>query len=107
MCRRYRISWTSWSSSAADAVTVGGVQRTGGLKLKLEAATPHDRRTRFAEVQLSDGSGENDHVLVTDSAGRMRFRLPDGDYRLRILDGQEARFVVSDRRWTTVRLQLA
>ncbi len=82
------------------------MQPAGGLKLKLEAATPDDRRTRFAEVQLSDGNGENDRVLVTDSTGRMRFRLPDGDYRLRILDGQEARFAVQDRRWTMVRLRL-
>ncbi|HWD86290.1 MAG TPA: hypothetical protein VG321_11095 [Solirubrobacteraceae bacterium] len=82
------------------------MQHAGGLKLRLEAAPPDDRRTRFAEVQLSDASGENDRVLVTDSAGGMRFPLPDGDYQLRILDGPEARFAVHDRRWTMVRLRL-
>jgi hypothetical protein len=57
-------------------------------------------------VQLSDGNGENGRVLETDSTGRMRFRLADGDYRLRISDGQETRFAVQDRRWTAVRLRL-
>ena len=102
-------SWTIWSRDCtgfAQPRYRGCVQRAGGLKLKLEPATRGDRRTRFAEVRLSAGADENDRLLVTDSAGRMRFRLPDGDYRLRVLDGQERRFAVRDQRWTTVRLRL-
>jgi hypothetical protein len=81
--------------------------RSGGLKLRLETSTRDDRRTRFAQVQLSDVNGEHDRALVTDSAGRMHFRLADGHYRLRVLDGPETRFAVHDQRWTTVRVRLS
>lgn len=82
------------------------MQDLGGLKLRVKAASPGDRRTRFAQLELSDGDGGNQRVLVTDASGRMRFHLPDGDYRLRISDGLETRFAVRDQRWTTVHLRL-
>jgi hypothetical protein len=44
---------------------------------------------------------------VTDARGRMRYRLPDGEYQLSLLGGPRVLLVVSDRCWTTVRLQLA
>ena len=79
----------------------------GGLKLALQAATRDDRRLRFAQVKLRTAGIEDEFSLVTDARGRMRYRLPDGEYQLSLLTGPCVRFVVRDRCWTTVRLQLA
>ena len=46
-------------------------------------------------------------TAVATVAGRMRYRLPDGEYHLSLLGGPCVRFAVRDRCWTTVRLQLA
>ena len=80
---------------------------TGGLKLALQAASRDDRGLRFAQVKLRPAGIEDALSLVTDARGRMRYRLPDGEYHLSLLGGQCVRFVVRDRCWTTVRLQLA
>jgi hypothetical protein len=82
------------------------MRTVGGLKLALEGATRNDRRVRFANVSLSAADGKDDVALVTDSQGRMRYRLPDGEYLLHMTEGQESRFTVRDGRWTTVRLRL-
>jgi hypothetical protein len=81
------------------------MQAAGGLKLTLTPPTRDSRRTRFAQVVLDGGSGEG-HLLVTDSRGRLRYRLPDGQHRVRVLGGEEAQFVVEGGRWTAVRLAL-
>jgi hypothetical protein len=78
---------------------------TGGLKLTLEPRTRDDRRTRFAQVTL-DGASDVDTVLVTDSRGRLRYRLPEGQYRVRLLGGEEQQFLVEENRWAAVRLAL-
>jgi hypothetical protein len=84
-----------------------GVMRTaGGLKLVLEGATRSDRRVRSANVSLSAADAQDDVALVTDSEGRMRYGLPDGEYLLRMTEGEESRFTVRDGRWTTVRIRL-
>jgi hypothetical protein len=80
---------------------------TGGLKPALQAATRDDRRLRFAQVKLRTAGIEGALCLVTDARGRMRYRLPGGEYQLSLLGGPCVRFVVRDRCWTTVRLQLA
>jgi hypothetical protein len=54
----------------------------GGLKLALQAATRDDRRLRFAQVKLRTPGIEDALCLVTDARGRMRYRLPDGEYRI-------------------------
>lgn len=78
----------------------------GGLKLALEGAARNDRRVRFASVSLSAIDANGDVTLVTDAQGRMRYRLPDGEYLLRIAEGHESRFSVRDGRWTVVRVWL-
>ena len=85
----------------------GHMPTIGGLKLALQAATRNDRRLRFAQVKLRTPEIEDALCLVTDARGRMRYRLPDGEYQLSLLGGPFVRFVVRDRCWTTVRLQLA
>ena len=80
---------------------------TGGLKLVLQAAARDDRRLRFAQVTLRMAGAEDALSLVTDARGRMRYRLPDGEYRLTLPGGRCVRVAVRDRCWTTVRLQLA
>jgi hypothetical protein len=45
-------------------------------------------------------------VLVTDTKGRMKYRLDDGDYRLSVSGAPDVEFRVSDRRGTFVRLSL-
>jgi hypothetical protein len=82
------------------------MRTAGGLKLALEGATRDDRRVRFANVSLSAADAKSDVALVTDSQGRMRYRLADGEYLLRMNGGQELRFAVRDGRWTTVRIRL-
>jgi hypothetical protein len=61
---------------------------------------------RFAQVTLSKVGTEDATPLVTDARGRMRYRLPAGEYRLSLASGPHTQFAVHDRRWTTVRLQL-
>jgi hypothetical protein len=85
---------------------VGVVRTVGGLKLALEGVVRSDRRVRFANVSVSAADANDDVALVSDAQGRMRYRLPDGDYLLRIAGGQESRFTVRDGRWTTVRVRL-
>jgi len=85
---------------------VGVVRTVGGLKLALEGVVRSDRRVRFANVSVSAADANDDVALVSDAHGRMRYRLPDGDYLLRIAGGQELRFTVRDGRWTTVRVRL-
>ena len=80
---------------------------TGGLKLALRAATRDDRRLRFVQVKLRTAEIEDALSPETDARGRMRYRLPDGECQLSLLGGPCVRFVVRDRCWTTVRLQLA
>jgi hypothetical protein len=94
---------------AADPPTryVGVVRTPGGLKLALEGACRDDRRVRFANVSLSAARAKDDVALVTDSQGRMRYRLSDGEYILRLTDGHESRFTVRDGRWTSVRIRLS
>jgi hypothetical protein len=82
------------------------VRAVGGLKLALEGTARSDRRVRFANVSLSAADANDDLALVTDSQGRMRYRLPDGEYVLHMSEGHESRFAVCDGRWTTVRIRL-
>lgn len=103
--RRWRVRGTVLSPRAHSA-TLALVRTVGGLKLALEGATRDDRRVRFANVWLSAADAKDDVVLVTDSQGRMRYRLRDGEYVLRLTDGRESRFTVRDCRWTTIRIQL-
>ena len=74
--------------------------------MKLESAKRDDRRERSVQVVLEGGSGEAT-PSVTDARGRLQYRLPEGQYRVRVLDGEETRFVVKDRGWKTVHLALA
>lgn len=78
----------------------------GGVKLKLEPTKRDDRRGRFAEIVLEGDRGEA-RTLVTDARGRLQYRLPEGRFCVRVLDGEATRFGVKDRGWTTVRLALA
>jgi hypothetical protein len=98
--------WMTALPRGAHKRYVGVVRSVGGLKLALEGAARSDRRVRFANVSLSATDAKADVALVTDSQGRMRYRLPDGEYLLRMADGHESRFAVRDGRWTTVRLRL-
>jgi hypothetical protein len=82
------------------------MRTAGGLKLALEGATRNDRRVRFASVSLHGADSTGAVTLVTDSQGRMRYGLPDGEYLLRVTEGEESRFAVRDGRWTTVRIRL-
>jgi hypothetical protein len=100
-------------STGVTALPIGAhkryvrVMRTaGGLKLALEGATRNDRRVRFANVLLSAADAKDDVALVTDAQGQMRYRLPDGEYVLRMTEGEESRFTVRDGRWITVRIRL-
>ncbi len=78
----------------------------GGLKLELQGSARDDRRVRSADVSLSSADAGDEIALVTDSRGRMRYRLADGDYVLRLGAGHESRFRVRDGRWTSVRIRL-
>jgi len=78
----------------------------GGLKLRVEGMRRDDRRVRFARVTMSSSRDEEEFDLVTDSCGRLAYRLPSGRYRVRVAEAAEARFTVSGERWTTVRLRL-
>ena len=77
----------------------------GGLRLALEGTSHDDRRVRFARVSLSSADDSHEIALVTDAQGRLRCRLPPGDYRLHLDAAAEQRFEVVDG-WTTVRIQL-
>jgi hypothetical protein len=78
----------------------------GGLKLLLEGVWRDDRRVRFARVTVSPSRDEDEFDLVTDSCGRLAYRLPVGRYRLRVAEAAEAQFAVGSERWTTVRPRL-
>jgi hypothetical protein len=72
----------------------------------VESAVPEDRRTRFARVTLTTPDDDIPISLVTDARGRMRHRLPDGEYHVLLPGGEHVRFTVRDQRWTTVRIHL-
>jgi hypothetical protein len=57
-------------------------------------------------VTVSSPRDADELELVTDSCGRLAYRLPAGRYRLRVAEAAEARFAVGSERWTTVRLRL-
>jgi hypothetical protein len=78
----------------------------GGLKLKLEGAQRGDRQVRFAPVTVVRARDSEEIALVTDSSGRLRHRLPEGNYRLRLGYGNETEFGVASGRWTLVRMRL-
>jgi hypothetical protein len=80
---------------------------SGGLKLELVGASRGDRRARCARLSIATVEGTYEQTLVTDSRGRLRYRLVAGEYRLRLADGGETRFAVSDSRWTPVHLRIA
>ena len=82
------------------------MRSVGGLKLELEGSVRDDRRVRCADVSLSAVDAGDAVALVTDSRGRMRYRLADGEYTLRLAVGHESRFSVRDGRWTSVRVRL-
>lgn len=82
------------------------MQPAGGFKLTLQAAGHDDRRVRFAAVVVAAADSEDETSLVTDSRGRLRYHLTEGEYRLRLDQGVAARFVVSDHGWTTLRIRL-
>ena len=73
--------------------------------MTLELPSSDDRRSRFAEGVLDGDSGEDTH-LATDSRGRLRYPLPDGQHRERVLGGEQTQFHVVEQRWTMVRLAL-
>jgi hypothetical protein len=77
----------------------------GGLRLALERTSPNDRRVRFARLSVSPVDDEHEIALVTDAQGRLRYRLPPGEYRLHLDEAPEQRFEVGDG-WTTVRIRL-
>jgi len=83
------------------------VRTVGGLKLVLEGPAREDRRVRCADVFVGAAGASEEVALVTDSRGRMRYRLADGEYVLHMLAGHESRFAVRDGRWTSVRVRLA
>jgi len=82
------------------------VRPAGGLKLELKTAGRDDRRLRFAPVSVAAEGGDDEIKLVTDSRGRLRYRLTAGDYRLRLRHGLNMRFAVGDHGWTAVHLRL-
>jgi hypothetical protein len=82
------------------------VKPPGGLKLQLDAASRDDRRLRSASVSVTSVRGEDEIMLVTDSHGRLRYRLPAGDYRLHAQHAPEVSFAVAEHGWTPVRVRL-
>ncbi|MGN6166712.1 MAG: hypothetical protein ACTHQQ_00880 [Solirubrobacteraceae bacterium] len=60
---------------------------------------------RSARLSLSPGDDEQAIALLTDAQGRLRYRLPPGEYRLHLDEAAEQHFEVGDG-WTTVRIQL-
>ncbi len=78
----------------------------GGLKLALEGTNRADRRVRFARLAIFPLDAEREIALVTDARGRLRYRLPAGEYRLQLGEAAEQRFEVRDG-WASVRIQLS
>ena len=78
---------------------------SGGLRLALEGTSREDRRLRFARVSLSRVGDGQEIALVTDARGRLRYRLPRGEYLLSLDEAAEQHFQVGDS-WTTVRIHL-
>ena len=77
----------------------------GGLKLSLHGATRHHRRVRFAEITVRPENGD-EMRLVTDAAGRLRYRLPSGEYEIEVGSGGGAPCTVQREGWTSVRVRL-
>jgi hypothetical protein len=77
-----------------------------GLKLMLTAPQRDDRRVRFAHVGVVSARTDEEIAHVTDSRARIRYRLPAGDYRLRLSDGAATWFSVDGVRCTVVRPNL-
>jgi hypothetical protein len=82
------------------------VKPTGGLKLQLDAVSRDDRRLRSAPVSVASVGGEDEIMLVTDSRGRLRYRLTAGNYRLHVQHAPEISFAVGENGWTPVRVRL-
>jgi hypothetical protein len=78
----------------------------GGLKLQLQSARRDDQRLRSAPVSVASLGGEDEITLVTDSRGRLRYRLTAGDYRLQVQHAPEISFAVRERGWTPVRVRV-
>jgi hypothetical protein len=81
------------------------VTPTGGLKLSVHGSTAQDRRARFAELTVRPDDGDEVR-LVTDASGRLRYRIPLGEYEIRLAHGGQARCRIRREGWTSVHLQL-
>jgi hypothetical protein len=57
-------------------------------------------------VSVACVGGDDEIMLVTDSHGRLRYRLTAGDYRLHVQHAPEVSFVVGEHGWTPVRVRL-
>jgi hypothetical protein len=77
----------------------------GGLKLSVHGDARHDRRVCFAEITVRPDGGDGVR-LVTDAQGRLRYRLPSGEYEIQAPHGAEARCTIRREGWTSVHLQL-
>ncbi len=77
----------------------------GGLKLAIHGETRRDRRVRFAEVTVAPEHGAEVR-LVTDAEGRLRYRLPRGEYDIRTASGGEAHCTVRSHGWSNIHLTL-
>lgn len=82
------------------------MRAAGGLKLALKGSGHDDRRVRCAALSVAPAGSDERVRLVTDSRGRLRYRLPPGEYELRLENGGATGFAVGEQGWTTVRLQL-
>jgi hypothetical protein len=89
------------------AVYAEQMQPRGGLKLKLQGNRQDERQVRFARLGIVRASDGEEIALVTDSTGRLRYRLPAGEYRLRLGAGIESEFSVAGGRWTLLRMRLS
>ena len=79
---------------------------SGGLKLSVHGETRKDRRVRFAEVTVRPDAGEEVR-LVTDAGGRLRYRLPSGEYEIGLVSGSDdAQCTIRRNGWTSLHLQL-
>ena len=77
----------------------------GGLKLAVHGGGRDDRRVHFAEVAVRRDDGDERH-LVTDADGRLRYRLPSGEYEIQVATGGGAHCTIRPDGWTSVHLQL-
>jgi hypothetical protein len=81
------------------------VERTGGLKLALGTGRGYDRDARFARVVVAAVESGQETRLLTDARGRLRYRLPPGEYRVTADGFGDARLTVGASGWTPVRLR--